>query len=780
MKAQMVKNAVIVPVGSKGGFVPKRLPSPADREAFLAEGVACYQIFIRGLLDITDNHVSQDIIRPSAVLAYDDEDPYLVVAADKGTATFSDIANAIAIEYGFWLGDAFASGGAKGYDHKGMGITARGAWESVKRHFREIGRDIQNEDFTVVGIGDMSGDVFGNGMLLSKHTRLLAAFDHRDIFIDPDPDPAASWQERQRLFDLPRSSWADYEKTLISKGGGIFPRSLKAIPLSAEMQSLSGLKEKEVTPNELMRALLQAPVDLLWIGGIGTYVKSATESHGDAGDRANDAIRVDGRELRAKSVGEGGNLGMTQLGRIEFAKAGGMLNTDAADNSAGVDCSDHEVNIKVLVDAVVADGEMTSKQRDRLLADMTDEVGELVLRDNYLQTQSMTMMRGRGVSALDSHVRFMRGLERAGQLDREIEFLPDEEELAARQAAGTGLTRPELSVLMAYAKMVLYEQLLNSNLTESEALIEDLVKYFPRPLRRRHRDAIVNHRLRKEIVATVTANSMVNRLGIAPVDELLHESGEPTGEIARAYASARDVFGLKAIWNAIELLDNKVQADVQGEMVHRAALLAATTTNWFLQNVAPPRSITKALEVYRPGIEALMGNIDNLLGKVDARAFKAKVRDYEKKGVGKELARQIAALDPLNSACDIVLVAGQTDQPVEEVARIYFSLGAKLGLDWLRNQAEDLQPSGHWERSAVGAAQADLLLHQRALTSSVLRDGFDSEAKKADGKVELWLKSRGEAVERNIRLVDELKNIGIIDISKLSYAAHHVGRLVRD
>jgi glutamate dehydrogenase len=472
MKAQMVKNAVIIPVGSKGGFVPKHLPPPSDRDAFLAEGIACYQTFIRGLLDITDNLVGQDAVRPAGVLAQDDDDPYLVVAADKGTATFSDIANKIAIEYGFWLGDAF------------MAITARGAWESVKRHFREIGHDTQSQDFDVIGIGDMSGDVFGNGMLLSKHIRLRAAFDHRDIFVDPEPDPAKSWDERKRLFDLPRSSWADYEQKLISKGGGIFSRSLKSIPLSAEMQALAGLKQDDATPMEYMQALLKAEVDLLWIGGIGTYVKGSDESQGDAGDRANDGLRINGEDLRAKVVGEGGNLGMTQLGRIEYALKGGRLNTDAIDNSAGVDCSDHEVNIKVLIDAIVADGEMTSKQRDRLLESMTDEVGELVLRDNYLQTQAMTMMQRRGVGALEGQARVMRALERTGRLDRAIEFLPDEEALADRRASGQGLTRPELSVLMAYAKMELYDRLLNSDVTKSAALLADLVKYFPRPLRR--------------------------------------------------------------------------------------------------------------------------------------------------------------------------------------------------------------------------------------------------------------------------------------------------------
>jgi glutamate dehydrogenase len=781
MKAQMVKNAVIVPVGSKGGFVPKHLPAPSDRDAFMAEGIACYQTFIRGLLDITDNLVGQDAVRPAGVLAHDDEDPYLVVAADKGTATFSDIANEIAIEYGFWLGDAFASGGAKGYDHKKMAITARGAWESVKRHFREIGHDTQSQDFDVIGIGDMSGDVFGNGMLLSKHIRLRAAFDHRDIFVDPDPDPAKSWDERKRLFDLPRSSWVDYDQKLISKGGGIFSRSLKSIPLSEEMQTMAGLKQDEATPMEYMQALLKAEVDLLWIGGIGTYVKGSHESQGDAGDRANDGLRINGEDLRAKVVGEGGNLGMTQLGRIEYALKGGRLNTDATDNSAGVDCSDHEVNIKILIDAIVADGEMTSKQRDRLLESMTDEVGELVLRDNYLQTQAMTMMHRRGAGLLEGQARVMRFLERTGRLDRAIEFLPDEEALSDRRTSGQGLTRPELSVLMAYAKMELYDRLLNSDITKSEALLTDLVKYFPRPLRRQHRDAIVAHRLRAEIIATITANSLVNRLGATMTYEVITQSGESVGEVARAYTSAREVFALKPIWNALEELDNKVPAELQSEITERTAELAAASTLWFLRNLPGPRSISKIIAVYQPAVEALAAKIDKLLGPADARAFKAKTKFYRSKGVPETLAKKIAALDPLGSACDIVLAANESGEAVEDVAQVYFSLGAELGLDWLRSQAESIETDDHWERSAVGAVQVDLFAHQRILTSLVLANGTaDKKPKrKQSGLVETWLGQHGAAVDRHRRLIEDLQSAGMIDVSKLSYAAHQVGRLTQ-
>ncbi|RMD62083.1 MAG: NAD-glutamate dehydrogenase, partial [Alphaproteobacteria bacterium] len=514
-KAQQVKNAVIVPVGSKGGFVVKRPPAPAaGRDALLEEGIACYKTFISGLLDLTDNLKDGKVVPPPRTVRRDGDDPYLVVAADKGTATFSDIANEVSAAYGFWLDDAFASGGSAGYDHKKMGITARGAWEGVKRHFREIGKDIQNETFTVIGVGDMSGDVFGNGMLLSRRIKLVGAFNHLHIFVDPDPDPETSWAERKRLFDLPRSAWSDYDAKLISKGGGVFDRKAKSIKPTPEMKKLFGITEDRLTPNELIRAMLKADVELLWFGGIGTYVKAGHESHLDAGDRSNDAVRVNAGELRCKVIGEGANLGMTQRARIEYALAGGRLNTDFIDNSAGVDCSDHEVNIKILLGAVEAAGDMTRKQRNKLLVDMTDEVAALVLRDNYLQTQSLSVSSALGAHILDRLARYMRVLEKSGRLDRAIEFLPDDETIAERQAMGIGLTRPELAVLLAYAKITLYDELLSSDLPDDPDTEHELLSYFPTPLQERFADWIAQHRLRREIIATVMTNDIVNRVGI--------------------------------------------------------------------------------------------------------------------------------------------------------------------------------------------------------------------------------------------------------------------------
>ncbi len=563
MKAQMVKNAVIVPVGAKGGFVLKQAPDPSNREAFLAEGIACYKTLIRGLLDITDNLSQGAVAPPADVVRCDGDDPYLVVAADKGTATFSDIANGLSQDYGFWLGDAFASGGSQGYDHKKMGITARGAWESVKRHFRELGIDTQTQDFTVIGIGDMAGDVFGNGMLLSSHIKLLAAFNHLHIFIDPDPDPAASFAERRRLFELPRSTWADYAAGAISKGGGVFERRAKSIALSPEIRARFGIETARATPTELIGVLLKSAVDLLWFGGIGTFVKGEHESNADAGDRANDAVRINGSELRCKVIGEGANLGITQFGRLDFARDGGRINTDFIDNSAGVDCSDHEVNIKILLDAVVADGDLTAKQRNGLLVKMTEEVGELVLRDNYLQTQAISLIAAEGVGSLDNQIRLMRTLERQGHLNRGVEFLPDDDALAERSAARQGLTRPEIAVLFSHCKIWLYEQLIASDLPDDRHLAEDVVRYFPTPIQNQLKARIADHRLRREIIATSITNSLINRVGGTFVTEIFEKTGMPVVDITRAYIVARDVFSVRSIWEQIEALDNVVPASVQ-------------------------------------------------------------------------------------------------------------------------------------------------------------------------------------------------------------------------
>ncbi|MBT5898795.1 MAG: NAD-glutamate dehydrogenase [Rhodospirillaceae bacterium] len=774
MKAQMVKNAVIVPVGSKGGFVPKQLSPSLSREAAQEEAIECYKTFIRGLLDITDNLAGQDIIPPPLVERYDDDDPYLVVAADKGTATFSDIANGVAIDYGFWLGDAFASGGAKGYDHKVMGITARGAWESVKRHFREMGRDIQNEEFTVIGCGDMSGDVFGNGMLLSKHTRLLAAFDHRNIFFDPSPDAARSWEERNRLFALPRSSWEDYDTALISKGGGIFDRKAKAIELNPELKRLTGLKANSVTPNELIHALLGAEADLLWFGGIGTYIKAVAENDQDVGDRANDGVRVNGAEVNCKVIGEGGNLGITQLGRLEMGRKGVRLNTDAIDNSAGVDCSDHEVNIKVLIDAVVADGEMTDKQRDRLLVEMTDEVGELVLRDNYLQTQALSVLESRAPALLEPHARYMRNLERADQLNREVEYLPNDEVVEERLAEGEGLTRPELSVLLSYAKMELYEKLLESDLANSKGLEPDLVKYFPRPLRRGHKGAILQHRLRREIIATITANSIVNRLGITFVHDVMAETGASIEAVARCYSAARDLFGMRALWSEIETLDNKVSTTVQTGIALKTAEFLRRMTLWFLQNVEQPLKINSTVTAFGPGIVSLAEQLEDVVGALEEKKMSRGVATLVKQGVDEALARRVEGLVPLTAACDIVQVAADSSRPVEEVGRAHFALGARLGLDRLCGAAEALEAGDHWQRQAITSIVADLRDQQRALTAVVLSQADGSGGTEA---VESWCAANKDDIARSDGMIAEFEAVGM-DIAKLALANRYMRRLI--
>ncbi len=603
VKAQMVKNTVIVPVGAKGGFFAKQLPDPSDRDAWMAEGVACYTTFISGLLDVTDNLVDGEVVPPRSVVRHDADDPYLVVAADKGTATFSDIANEISNDYGFWLGDAFASGGSVGYDHKAMGITARGAWVSVRRHFREMGVDSQSEDFTVVGIGDMSGDVFGNGMLCSEHIRLVAAFDHRDIFIDPNPDAATSYAERKRLFDLPRSSWQDYDTSLISEGGGVFPRSAKSISITPQMREALGIEDEEsgrMTPAELMRAILLAPVDLLWNGGIGTYVKARTETHADAGDKANDAIRVDGHELRVKCVGEGGNLGLTQRGRIEYAGTGGRINTDFIDNSAGVDTSDHEVNIKILLDRVVADGDLTNKQRNQLLASMTNEVADLVLADNYDQNIALANAVAISPALLHVHEDWMRTLERGGLLNRELEALPSRREVSRLLERKGGLTAPELAVLMAYTKIVMAEDLLRSDLPDDPFLRSELFSYFPAKMRQGYRSQMEQHQLRREIVVTQVVNQLVNNAGITYFHRLAGETNATTAELTKANFVAREIFGAGSLQRQISSFDNKLDADVQTHMRLESRTLVERASRWLLNS--PPH-----LRGHRVGGQHLRG-----------------------------------------------------------------------------------------------------------------------------------------------------------------------------
>ena len=776
VKAQQVKNSVIVPVGSKGGFVLKQAPSMSDRDAYLQEGIDCYKLFVGAMLEITDNLRGDKTLSPRDVVCRDDPDPYLVVAADKGTATFSDFANGVARDKGFWLDDAFASGGSAGYDHKKMGITAKGAWESVKRHFREMGHDTQSQDFTVVGCGDMSGDVFGNGMLLSEHIRLIGAFNHLHIFVDPNPDAAKSFKERRRLFDLPRSSWNDYDPKLISKGGGVFDRSAKSIKLSAELKQLFRFDRDTVTPNELIRAILLAQVDLLWFGGIGTYIKASSESDADAGDRANDPIRVNGSELNCRVVGEGANLGVTQLGRVEFARSGGRINTDFIDNSAGVDCSDHEVNIKVVLGDVVQRGDMTMKQRDRLLVRMTDEVGRLVLRDNYQQSQAITTAEARSHRLLDRQNRFMRGLEREGLLDREIEFLPDEEEVARRLSSSTGLTRPEISVLLSYAKIVTYDEILDSALPDEELLVEDLVSYFPTPLREAYRDSIEGHRLRREIIATMVTNSMINRVGATYIHEMQDATGHSTDEIARAYLVARDAFDLRSIWNAIEGLDNKVEAALQTDMLQEANKLCQRNVQWFLRNESHPLNITQTMNRFASGVRELRAQIDDVVGAEDSRSIKAREARLTSEGIPKKLAREIAGLDVLASACDIVRIAMTAKYRVGRVAAVYFGIGSELSMDWLKNAALSVTPENEWQKRALDAVIDDLFAHQSALTQRVLESGNKSRA--ADKLIEGWIEGRGAAASRVRELVSDLRTAEGLDVSMFAVANRELRNLV--
>ena len=768
MKAQMVKNAVIVPVGSKGGFVVKRPPPGGEREALLKEGIECYRIFLRGLLDVTDNLVEGKPVPPPDVVRRDGDDPYLVVAADKGTASFSDIANEVAAEYGFWLGDAFASGGSAGYDHKKMGITARGAWESVKRHFRELGIDTQSQPFSVAGIGDMSGDVFGNGMLRSRQIRLVAAFDHRHVFIDPDPDAEAPFRERERLFALPRSSWADYDPKLISKGGGVWPRGAKSIALSSEARQALRIEAAALAPSELVSAILKAPVDLLYNGGIGTYVKSSRESHVQVGDRANDAVRVDGAELRCKVVAEGGNLGLTQLGRVEFALAGGRLNTDAIDNSAGVDCSDHEVNIKILLDAPVREGELTLKQRNRLLTEMTEEVAALVLRDNIFQTQSLSVAGLVAPQLLDQQARFIHALEASGRLNRRIEFLPSEAEIAERRSRRIGLTAPERAVLLAYSKMTLYEELLASDIADEPTIAGALEHYFPHPLRARFERHIQTHPLRREIVATYVANSMLNRVGSTFVHRMREETGAASPEVVRAYMVAREAYGMVAYWEATEALELKLSAGRQGGLLLESGRLIVRATLWLLRNRRHLADIAAAIAHFRPGIQALGALLPDALSQPERDVWEKTRADIEQAGVPAALAAQVAGFDALAAALDMVEIGEALERRIEEVAAAYFALGGRLEFPWLRARVAALAADSHWQALAKAALRDDLASMQRNLTADALR----GTAGKRDAvqAIGAWEESNRTLLERFRQVLIDLKTQGTLDLAMVSVA----------
>jgi glutamate dehydrogenase len=766
MKAQMVKNAVIVPVGAKGGFVVKR--PPATREALMAEVEACYREFIRGLLDVTDNIVGGEIVPPPNVIRYDGDDPYLVVAADRGTATLSDVANGIAREYGFWLDDAFASGGSTGYDHKKMGITARGAWESAKRHFREVHRNIQEEDFTVVGVGDMSGDVFGNGMLLSRHIKLVAAFDHRDIFLDPDPDPARTWEERRRLFELPRSSWQDYDAGLISEGGGIYSRAAKSIPLSPQVRAALDVEETAMTPAELISAILRAPADLFWNGGIGTYVKASDETHAEAGDKTNDGVRVNADEMRCRVVCEGGNLGLTQRARIEYALGGGRVNTDAIDNSGGVDCSDHEVNIKVLLDGVVADGDLTPKQRNQLLVDMTSAVAERVLRDNYEQTETLSLAEEQSASMADVHARFITSLERTRALDRELEALPGESEISERIADHGGLTRPELATLIAYSKLDLYRQLLDSDVPEDPYLSAEFEAYFPSPLPERFGGRMRDHRLRREITATRVVNNMLHGGGTTFVFRLHEETSAPASDIARAYTVAREVFGMRPQWAEIEALDNDVASDTQLGMLLEGRRLIERATRWFLRNRRRPLAIAEAVSQFVSGATVLYEALPRLLDEEDADPLARRAAALREAGVPPELSLRVASLPTMFSALDIVEVAQETGLDVERVAAVHFRLGSALELHWVRDRIVALPRTDRWSALARAALRDDLYGLHRDLTATVLLSGVD---------VDEWIESN-PASSRYLATLADVRAGRTFDLTTLPVVVREVRQLV--
>ncbi|WP_243370064.1 NAD-glutamate dehydrogenase [Microvirga solisilvae] len=774
VKAQQVKNAVIVPVGAKGGFVPKHLPPASDRQAWLNEGTESYRIFVRTLLQLTDNIEGDRLVPPADTVRHDGDDPYLVVAADKGTATFSDTANALSIEKGHWLGDAFASGGSQGYDHKKMGITARGAWEAVKRHFREMDIDIQTQPVTVAGVGDMSGDVFGNGMLLSRALKLVAAFDHRDIFLDPNPDPETSFKERERLFALPRSSWQDYDKSLISQGGGVFPRNAKSIPLSTEVQALLGLPQAQATPAEVMTAILKAQVGLLWFGGIGTYIRSSSETDEQVGDRANDAIRIAGVDVRAKVIGEGANLGMTQRGRIEAGQNGVRLNTDAIDNSAGVNTSDVEVNIKIALTTPERDGRLPEEARNTLLADMTDEVAGLVLRNNYLQTLALSLSEQRGLADLGFARRLMQMLESQGRLNRKVEYLPDDATLTERARRGEALTRPELAVLLAYAKLSLHDELLESAVPDDPYLGKELDRYFPAAMRERFPDAIATHRLRREIIATQLANAIINRGGPTMVARLVDQTGADAPTIAAAYAATRDAFGLTDMNLAIDALDGVVPGALQLRLYGELQDLLMNRIVWFIRNVDfSTHSLDTIIGAYQAGIADVERGLPTTLSPEALEALNARAKALIDQGTPEALARRIAALPDLVAAPDIVLTAQKTGKPVSDIARTHFALEAAFRLGALIGAAHEISVSDYFDRLALDRAVDSIAYAHRGLTAEVAAgDLSGTEA------VQAWSEKRGADVSRIRGAVDSIVSSGLT-LSKITVAASLLGDLAR-
>ncbi|HEX6452730.1 MAG TPA: NAD-glutamate dehydrogenase [Trebonia sp.] len=777
VKAQEVKNSVIVPSGAKGGFVCKRLPDPADREAYQAEVLACYRTFISTMLDITDNLSGDNVIPPRDVVRLDGDDPYLVVAADKGTATFSDVANEIAQGYGFWLGDAFASGGSVGYDHKKMGITARGAWESVRWHFAALGLNPDTDDFTVAGIGDMSGDVFGNGMLLSEHIKLVAAFDHRHVFVDPSPDPAVSFAERQRMFDLPRSSWDDYDRSLISAGGGIWPRSVKSVPVSPQARAALGIDSAvtALSPDDLIAAILRAPVDLLWNGGIGTYVKASQETHADAGDRSNDAVRADATELRARVVGEGGNLGLTQAGRIEYALGGGLVNTDFIDNSAGVDTSDHEVNIKILLADAIAGGEVKPADRGKLLHGMTDEVASLVLRHNDGQNMALAASRYQAPRLLHVHARYLRKMEREGRLSRKQDKLPSDKEIAARRSAGAGLTAPELSLLLAHTKIAAGQEVLASDLPDDPYLRATLTDYFPAPLRDRFADLMPAHQLRREIITTSVVNEMVDTGGTTFLFRLGEETSAAVPDITRAWLVARDVFGMPQYWRQAVALAGEADVDTRIQLVLEGRKLMERASRWLLVNRRPPFVIDEAVGFLRDGVAAVRSSIPKLLAGQDLAGYEERRDVFAARGVPTVLAEEAAAMVPSYSAFDIVQSAAMAGRDVEETAAVYFALAERLQIGRLRDLIVALPREDRWSAMARSALRDDLYAAHAALTRDVLASGGYGEASEG---VDAWVSRNAAAVRRAAVTLGEIWESERFNFTTLSVACRVIRTLV--
>ncbi len=777
VKAQQVKNSVIVPMGAKGCFITKQMPEGVDRDVELKEGKACYELFIRGLLDITDNLVDGMVVPPGSVVRHDGDDPYLVVAADKGTASFSDIANSIAAEYNFWLGDAFASGGSQGYDHKQMGITAKGTWESVKRHFREQGADPERDPITAVGIGDMSGDVFGNGMLLSESIQLLAAFNHQYIFIDPNPNCETAFNERQRLFQLPGSSWSDYHPELISAGGGVFPRNIKWIPVTPQMQARFEISASRLSPPELIRAILKSPVQLIWNGGIGTYVKESGETHLDVSDKANDALRIDGKELRCKVLGEGGNLGITQRGRIEFALNGGACNSDFIDNAGGVDCSDHEVNIKILLNEEVASGRLSPNQRNRLLQEMTEELSTLVLRNNYRQAQALALAQRHARKFPDEYIHLIDGMERVGKLDRELEAIPTRKTLLERRDQGLGLTRPELSVLISYTRNELKQSLIDSWVTDDPLLARPLTSAFPPILLQRYLQAIYAHPLRREITASQITNELVNRMGVTYIDKLRQATGSDDANIVAAYVITREIYGIEKLWNQIEALDNKISASIQDTMLLELNKLVTRASWWLLRRRRPGSEIAACIDDYQAAVSTVTNSVERLQATIPGHnRWYDKFRGFTNAGVPELLAATTAAAEGLYWLLDIIDAASELDMDISALSPVYFSLGEHLELPWLDRQMRTYRASNHWQSLARDSYRDDLDAQQRAVTIGALK----SNREQPKIAMQKWVQQHQPFLGRWQSIVDDMKNNPEVDCALFTVAINILSELSRN